>query len=937
MTTLQELARVSGLAIAVASLWPAAASAQANPAAEPQDSTPAQAAAQAGPPAAADGAVAAAPDASPANGDIVVTGLRRSLQTAQALKRNSDQIVDAVVAEDIGKLPDNNASEALARITGVQVNRSSDEAGGVQVRGLPNLTTTFNSREMFTAELRNVALQDFPAGALAGLEVYKTTSADQIEGGIAGLINVRSRRPFDFDGFQIAGAVRGTYGDQAKTYDPNFNVLVTDRWDTAIGELGALVNVSYTQLHYLTSSRYINGNIVSPGQNQPVDGDRNFVLPESAGVYYDRGKRWRPSVNGTLQWRPADNLEFYIDGLFQGARTDVANDFAGLNLVSDNPRLSNIVRNAAEPGTLESVTVTPDFANGRGIDFSRSTRAGRTNAFQGAIGGSWKGERATISTDFAYTDSKAEYTDYNLDFAPGSAQSADVVFDIGGKDGGAAFGLPGFNANDPNNYILRGIYDRRSLATGKGIQWRIDLKLQTELPVINQIDVGFRLTDRDARLQSGGRYATLRPLNLRLTDIPGGDSGEPIDAGFRGGQAPPLSQWYAPTRDGIVGNIEALRDLARRGLAQIGTPAAQAELALWASDIPAYVRNERLDALERSYAFYGQFHYGFDVGSTPVDGVIGVRLVNTAAKLTGNALVGGDVVTSTSRQNYVDVLPSASFRAKFTDQLQLRLSATETRTRPEYNQLNPAITIGNPNGTPPITGNSGNINLQPILSKNYDASLEWYFSKTGSLTGAIFRRDVQGFITNLNVPTDVPPYGQIVVNRPENGGKGRLQGAEVAFQTFFDFLPGWLSGFGTQLNATYIDASQALPLSLGATGQDSDIPGVSKWSYNAVGIYEKGPVSARLAYNWRSRVTNFFATDNAGQLIGAEFNRPIERLDFSLSVAAIEAVTLTFDVSNITGSPYRALRAVPGLANASYPRDVRYESRVFALGARFRF
>ncbi|MBB3472027.1 TonB-dependent receptor [Sphingomonas sp. BK345] len=928
MIQLNQLARTSALALAAASLWPAAAVAQDAPPAAPQGQAPAEA----GPPAAADGAVAAAPG----SGDIVVTGLRRSLQTAQALKRDSDQIVDAVVAEDIGKLPDNNASEALARITGVQVNRSSDEAGGVQVRGLPNLTTTYNGREMFTAELRNVALQDFPAGALAGLEVYKTTSADLIEGGIAGLINVRSRRPFDFDGFQIAGAVRGTYGDQARKYDPNFNVLVTDRWDTSIGELGALVNVSYTQLHYLTSSRYINGNIVSPGANQPVDGPRDFVLPESAGVYYDRGKRWRPSVNGTIQWRPAPNLEFYVDGLFQGARTDVANDFAGFDLVNNNPALTNIVRNAAEPGTLESVTVTPDFANGRGIDFSRSTRAGRTNAYQGAIGGSWKTGRATLTTDFAYTDSKAEYTDYNVDFAPATAQSANLVFDIGGQDGGAQFGLPGFAANDPNSYILRGIYDRRSLATGKGIQWRVDLKLDTELPVITQLDVGFRLTDRDARLQSGGRYATLRPLGLRLSDIPGGDTGTPIDRGFRGGQAPGLSQWYAPTRSGIVDNIEALRDLARNGLDQIGTANAQAERALWNSDIPAYVQNERLDALEKSYAFYGQFHYGFDVGGVPVDGVVGARIVNTKAQLTGNALVDGELRTTTSRQNYVDVLPSASFRAKFTDQLQLRLSATETRTRPEYNQLNPAVTIGSP-GVTPITGNSGNINLQPILSTNYDASLEWYFSKTGSLTGAIFRRDVQGFITNLNSQVDLGYPTLVTVNRPENGGKGRLQGAEVAFQTFFDFLPGVLSGFGTQLNATYIDASQALPVSLGEAGQDSDIPGVSKWSYNAVGIYEKGPVSARLAYNWRSRVTNFFATDPAGQLIGAEFNRPIERLDFSLSVAAIEAVTLTFDVSNITGSPYRALRAVPGLANASYPRDVRYESRVFALGARFRF
>ncbi|PSJ36564.1 TonB-dependent receptor [Allosphingosinicella deserti] len=869
-------------------------------------------------------------------GEIVVTGLRRSLQSAQALKRDAAQIVDAVVAEDIGKLPDNNASEALARITGVQVNRGSDEAGGVQVRGLPDLTTTFNGREVFTAEMRNVALQDFPAGALAGLEVYKSTTADQIEGGIAGLINVRSRRPFDFKGFQVAGAVRGTYGDQAKKYDPNFNILVTDRWQTGIGEIGALVNVSYTQLHYLTSSRYINGNIRAPGNDQPVAGPRDFVLPESVGVYYDRGKRWRPSVNGSLQWRPAYNVEIYVDGLFQGARTNVENDFVGLNLINDNPVLGNVVRNPDVPGTLDSVTVTPDFAGGRGIDFSRSTRAGHTNTYQGAIGGTWEiDERATLSTDFAYTDSRATYIDHNVDYAPATPQSADIVFDVGGKDGGPQLSLPGFDALDADNFILRGIWDRRSLAKGKGIQWRTDLKLKTELPVITQIDFGFRYTDRDARLRSGGRYASLRPLGIRLSTIPGAEDGGPIHAGFRGSSAQPFRQWWAPSRDSIFGNIDALRDLARSGLAQIGTPDALRELATYGPDVPAYIANEDFDATEQSYAAYGQIHYGFDIGAIPIDGVIGARIVNTAVEATGVGLVGGVPTAFTSDQNYVDILPSANFRAHLTDKLQLRLSATETRSRPNFNQLSPALTF-NPNETP-IRGGSGNIDLQPVQSKNYDASLEWYFSNTGSLTGAIFRRDVQGFITNLNSTIVDPTYGPIIVNRPENGGKGRLQGVEVAFQTFFDFLPGWLSGFGTQLNATYIDASQALPASLGEAGQDTAIPGVSKWSYNAVAIYEKGPVSARLAYNWRSRVTNFFATDDDGQLIGGEFNRPIERLDFSLSVEAMEALTLTFDVSNITGSPYRALRAATNLPDVSYPRDVRYESRVFALGARFRF
>ncbi|MBB5709207.1 TonB-dependent receptor [Sphingomonas xinjiangensis] len=869
--------------------------------------------------------------------DVVVTGYRRSLQSAQAIKRDSDQIVDAVVAEDIGKLPDNNASEALARITGVQVNRSSDEAGGVQVRGLPNLTTTYNGREVFTAELRNVALQDFPAGALAGLEVYKSTTADLIEGGIAGLINVRSRRPFDFDGFQIAGAFRGTYGDQAQKLDPNVNVLVTDRWETGIGDIGALVNFSYTQLHYLTSSRYINGNIVAPRAEQSVTGPRDFVLPESAGVYYDRGKRWRPSINGALQWRPAHNLELYAEGLWQAARTNVENDFVGLDLVNGNPALTNIVRDPDAPGQLQSVTATPNFAGGEDIDFSRSTRAGRTNTYQAAVGGRWEiDDRATLTTDFAYTDTSATYIDHNIDYAPSTGQSADIVFDVPGGDGGPQLTIPGFNALNPNNFILRGIWDRTSYAGGRGIQWRTDLKIKTEMPVITQLDFGFRYTDRDARLRSGGRYATLRPLGIRLSALPGADDGGPIHAGFRGsGDAQPFRRWYAPSRDAIFGNIDALRDLARSGLTQIGTPNALQELARYGPDIPPEIVNEQFDATEQSYAVYGQVHYDMELGSLRLDGVIGARIVNTVTEATGTGLVDGVPTPATSRQNYLDVLPNVSMRAHLTDQLQLRLSATETRTRPEFNQLSPALNI-NLNSTP-LTGNSGNIGLQPIQSSNYDLSLEWYFTRTGSLTGAIFRRDVQGFITNLNVPVNDPLYGQVLINRPENGGRGRLQGAEVAFQTFFDFLPGWLSGFGTQLNATYIDASQALPAALGEAGQDTDVPGVSKWSYNAVGIYEKGPISARLAYNWRSRVTNFFATDRQGQLIGGEFNRPIERLDFSLSVTPAEMVTLTFDVSNITGTPFRALRDSPDQDGPGYPRDVRYDSRVFALGARFRF
>ena len=177
---------------------------------------------------------------------IVVTGIRESLESAQGIKRRSDKIVDTIVAEDIGKLPDITVSETAARIPGIQVVRRGGEADTVLVRGLPDFATTYNGREIFTAETRVVALQDFPAGNIAALEVFKSSSADLVEPGLAGLVNVRSRRPFDFADFEIAGSVWGLYSKQAGKLTPNGNLLVTDRWDVGGGEIGALLNFSYT-------------------------------------------------------------------------------------------------------------------------------------------------------------------------------------------------------------------------------------------------------------------------------------------------------------------------------------------------------------------------------------------------------------------------------------------------------------------------------------------------------------------------------------------------------------------------------------------------------------------------------------------------------------------------------------------------------------------
>jgi TonB-dependent receptor len=873
--------------------------------------------------------VAAAPD------EIVVTGLRRSVQGAQALKRDSDQILDAVVAEDIGKLPDNNAAEALARITGVQVSRSQDEANGVSVRGLPDVTTTFNGREIYTAEGRQVAFQDFPAGSLAGIEVYKSTTAELVEGGIAGLVNVRSRRPFDFDGFEIAGTVRGIYGDQARKYDPQGSLLITDRFETGIGEIGALINVSYTQTNYLTSARWDSGDIRAPGEDQPVETagvGRDFRFPESVGVFYNRGKRWRPSANAALQWRPAPNVELYLEGLYQGYRGRESNDELALRLSSGNPLLSNIVLDEDDPQKVKSLTIS-NGQGSTGTDFFRGVPHSTTNTYQFAGGGKFEFEHAKLTTDLAYTSTRNYFTDYGFDFAAREPATANIEFDIDRDHGGVEFSLPDFDLSDPNNYVIRGIFDRRRDGRGSGWQWRTDLELDYDLGLIDKLQFGTRFTTRKSTFADGTRYANIRAQGVSILDAPIGMGGL-IVPGFRGSDAQPTRQWYAPLANDIFGNIEELRRFAQERLRISNLGNADQQPEIWDPALPTYTTQFRAD--EKSYAAYGQFHYAFDLGGIPVDGIVGARIVNTTIQTTGQGLADGVPNITDDRKNYIDVLPNISLRAKLTEQLQLRASATETRTRPTFGQTNPAfvvtrdaVNLGDYNAS------SGNIDLAPIQSKNYDASLEWYFSRTGSLTGAIFRRDLQGFISNYTTLQDVPGFGEIRVTRPENAGKGRIQGVEVAFTTFFDFLPGFLSGFGTQLNATYLDGKQALPTVLGEGGRMVRVPNTSKWTYNANLLYEQGPFSARLAYNYRTDWVNFYNNTEMEDAVAGEFTRATERLDFSASVTPFEYLTLTFDATNLTGAPFQNVRNFS--ETQSYPRDIRYEARTFSLGARFRF
>lgn len=853
--------------------------------------------------------------------ELVVTGLRKSLASAQVIKKTSVQQIDSVVASDIGKLPDVAVSDTAARIVGVQVDRGGGEAGRVLVRGLPDFTTTYDGREIFTAEARAVALQDFPSGAIAAVQVYKTTTADLVEGGLAGEINVQSRRPFNFDGLEIAGSAWGLYTSRSKHYTPNGNLLISDRWDTGIGEVGVLVGGSYTRLRYLDSTRsntdYVANSGIGPG-------GANVRFPDIQRIDFGEGDRVRPSLNAAVQWRPHPGLEFYGEALWQGFRNKVSDRETSVPLWGGS-NYSNVVTTGSGPNApVQSLTVTDPF---RPDGFQGATYQ-KTDTYQYALGGKYESGPLHVMFDAAHTTSRFLDSIYSFDTAYAAPTTISANTGVTDINAGPSFTFaPGVDPTKASNYIYRGFFDRQLVARGSDYQARIDIAYDTGVPNLTRVEAGLRYVDRDAHFEDGSRYRNREGDRLPLSAVP-------VDyyvaaSGFPSSDPTTLRGYYTPTYDSIRANVDKLRALS--GFAP-GTPPPDPSVTYSAN--------------EKSYAGYVQAKYEFgDTAGIHVDGAFGLRIVGTDLTINGSDRlrhVGGPdtFAPTTVAKSYVDWLPNASARVHFTDRLQLRLSYTGTRTRPNFAQYNPGLAVD-----PPTTGNAtrfasgGNPDLTTLYSKNYDASLEYYFSRTGSISGAIFRRDLNGFIQNYNQAIIDPTFGPITVNRPYNTGRGRIDGFEAQVTTFLDFggLPAWAHGFGAQANVTYLDAKTGVPAALGGPITQVPILGVSKWTYNLAALYDLNGLALRVSWNHRGSYPSRFEP-RGGDTYG-ETTRGIGRLDLSASYDVVKNLTVFADATNILGKPlvnYLTYGFNGGADPVSFPRAVRYEESTYSLGVRFR-
>ncbi|HTU64921.1 MAG TPA: TonB-dependent receptor [Steroidobacteraceae bacterium] len=862
--------------------------------------------------------------------EVVVVGLRASLEEAAKIKQNADQVVDAIVADDIGKFPDNTVAAALQRVPGIQtVVGFNNEIANPLIRGIGDILTTVDGREMFTGVGRGFAFQDLPAEAIARANVYKSNSANLIEGGVAGEIDLRLHKPFDFnEGTTAALNVRGIYPEEVDSLNYTAGALVSHRTEN----FGVLLDASYSDQDF---NRPISFNCDERSGTNGPPGAAGIILPTCVGGLNDYGNYNRPQVNAAFQWKLSDSLEWYGDALYAGYDAEFETDF----IFSDIFGAQNITNTAAgdhcvtthvdgggflgpESAGLQDLCfgTQATFNNVAGLT-STQAKTGHTDQTMFATGLRFDAGALHLDGDVSYLESKNRNRNIIVDIG----KTIPVVNILVDDDQHGTTDMPNNPLGDANGFLFaNSLFQDINRAESTMLAVAVNGKYSLGEGFFKDVQFGARYADRDSDFRSNAPGGPNAPGGNRVTLV--NSVGLPSDFLVRSPASIPFinagAHWMTPDADYLRDNTDQLRGIYGQ-----------------AAGDPPTDPSRNYDAQEQTLAGYVQTKYGFEAGSVPVDGLIGVRVTRNDRTLSGTGRISGVLTPVTKDTSDTEVLPNLSLRAQLTDKLQARFTAAKTLSQPFFGDLNPGLFYDVPsNANVQPGGAGGNPDLKPQKSTAYDATLEYYFSRSSYVAAAIYYRDLEDRVARAINPEviDGITYN---IDRPRNVGEATLQGVELSAQVFFDSLPGAWSGFGAFANYTYADSEVK-----SADDKLNGFPllGVSENSYNVGLLYEKFGITGRLVYTWRDQ----FNEGQFGCLLGANemdfcgnqesppvYNvvRAYGRVDMSLGYDVSEKITVSFEGTNLTGSDYHSYSGV-----SWFPHDIRVDDRTYGLSVRVR-
>lgn len=879
---------------------------------------------------------------------VVVSGYRQSVEKSLDIKRGEAGMVDAIVAEDVGKFPDLNLAESLQRIPGVVITRDAGEGRNITVRGLgPQFTrvringleamTTVGSTDQNggTNRSRGFDFNVFAADLFSDMIVRKTASADVEEGSLGATVDLNTARPFDYDGFTLAANTQASYGDMSEKTDPRVAGLISNTW--ADGTFGALLSAAYSEKHTLEegsgTGRWANGS-----SNGGFDPSSPFTQALGDDVYTPRFPRYtqmlhdqkRLGITGSLQWKPDEDTLFSLDALY--SKIDAKRDEHYIEAISFSRNVTKLPDGTSFTGKPETIVkdgyVDPRsggllYGSFDNVDVRAENRHDEwtTKFTQFSLNGEHRfSDDFKISGRIGTSTSKHDnpiQTTVMMD----KRNVDNYSYDYRGDKWKPVIDY-GISPTDPNGWDLSTIRMRQEAVDNKfhtgdlNFNWRINpgLTLRGGVQAKNYIFESYewRRTANEAIVPTFDDGTTVVPANLIDQVSLKGLSGSP-------------GNWVVPDFDAIAGKFDIFSGQGTFAL----SPYTSSTRGVTEKDRGAWLMSE----------------FSFDVGAIPVSGNFGVRYVKTRQSSHGIAILNKVDTPVKAEREYSDTLPSLNLVAELTPGFLLRFGAAKVMSRPDLGSLTPGVTVSVSGGARTVKG--GNPNLDPIRAKTYDFAAEWYFQESSLLSLGLFYKDIDSFAQSTRevrpfntsgLPDSVAidlganPTDDFVFSVPINTPGGALKGAEVDYVQTFTFLPGKLRNLGAQLSYTYVDSKIQYMTSSGDDSLRTDLTGLSRNSWSATLFYEGDRFSGRVSATHRDSYliqvpgTEQGFTDDVHGQDGSTY------VDASIRYKLNDKMELSLEGSNLTNESSRTWVG----ASSQLPLDYSETGRVYLLGFRYK-
>jgi iron complex outermembrane recepter protein len=846
--------------------------------------------------------------------EVVVSGIRYSIEQSLEQKKAANAEIQVITAEDIGKMPDKNVADALQRLPGVNISAAGaneggfDEADRVSMKGTgPSYTQTtidghfVGSGDWFVLDQtgtvgRSVSYTLLPSEIVSRVDVWQTQQADLIEGGIAGTVDIVTRKPLDFQKPSLEVSAGAVYADLPNSTEPQFDAL--GGWVNDDHNFGVLVQGFYEE----RDLRRDGQEILSYGQIAPGSAIA-LKDPDLTNVYYPglidsalfTQTRTREGGLVNAEFQPSDALTLDASGFYSKLNASDYNrsySFWGNNVINSGAGVAPNPGYVVQNNTLTAATFPGVAGTYYGVydQISRPDEGADSNF--GNLDATWKA-----------SDSLTFKGQFGVGTGHGYTPTQDVSETLAGNGSGASYILNGIataaNWNLGNTNVsspapggvpvaFSWIFgDQNMDVIDKELWAKIDGDFKVDDGPFKDLEFGVRYSNHWRHLWNVIGQGPIGPDAETSATYPVGYENFPSNFGAGLGSGFPTDIWYwTPAQLAAYDAVDANRN-----------PITRAD---WTSDYGLE---------EKDTAAYVQANFKGDKWS----GNIGLRAVQTDESVVSNIPASandpnaittsafGPYVQQTVDNTYNDFLPSANLKLDVTPDLVGRLGASQSMARPDYSALAGSVSFEespiNPSGVG--TGTGGNPDLKPIISDNFDAGLEWYFEPRAILAADLFYMSLHDYVGlstvekqyetfNLQYPNGF--LGNYDITEPYNA-TGRVEGAVIDYeQTFF-------KNWGVNINYTYADGKQTSGVPLGGTDA---LVGTSKDTFNAVAFYENQYFSVRVAYNYRSEFysgldrSTAFSQAGVGTLSASVVYNVTKYLSINLDGLNLNNPTLTY-------------------------------------------